>query len=119
VEGGGCGGGGCRRILRAHKALGDVAELELAGERTDRMDREADSLHAEISRLARANRESTALLGAMPNQHLRSSGKTAPLPLQVRRFEQELDAVSFHSNYLDGKSNRNDKIGSLKCDHLV
>ena len=94
------------------------AELELAGELTDRIDREADGLRAEISRLARANRKSAVLLGAMPSQHLCSSGKTAPLPLQVRRFEQDLDAVSFHSNYLDGKlSNRNDKIGSLKRDN--
>ena len=76
------------------------AELELAGELTDRIDREADGLRAEISRLARANRKSAVLLGAMPSQHLCSSGKTAPLLLQVQRFEQDLDAVSFHSNYL-------------------
>ena len=96
------------------------AELELAGERTDRMDREADGLRAEISRLARTNGESAALLSAMPSQHSCSSGKTAPLRLQVRRFEQELDAVSSHSNYLDGKlSNRNNEIASLKRNHLV
>ena len=36
------------------------------------------------------------------------------------RFEQELDAVSSHSNYLDGKlSNRNNEIASLKRNHLV
>ena len=34
-------------------------ELKLAGERADRMDREADGLHAEISRLTRTNEEST------------------------------------------------------------
>jgi nucleoprotein TPR len=94
------------------------AELELAGERADRMDREADGLRAEITRLARTNEESAALLGAMANQHSRSSGEAAPLRLQVRRLEQELDAVSSHSNYLDGElSNRNDEIASLKRDH--
>jgi len=82
------------------------------------MDREANGLLPEISRLARTKRESAALLGVMANQHSCSSSKTAPLRLQVRRLEQELDAVSSQSNYLDGElSNRNNEIASLKRNH--
>ena len=69
-------------------------ELKLAGKHANRMDREADGLLPKISRLARTNRESAALLGAVANQHSCSSGETVPLRLQVRRLEQELDAAS-------------------------
>ena len=114
VEGGGGGGGGRHHILRAREALGDVGRARARRQ----MDREANGLLPEISRLARTKRESAALLGVMANQHSCSSSKTAPLRLQVRRLEQELDAVSSQSNYLDGElSNRNNEIASLKRNH--
>ncbi|KAL3809139.1 hypothetical protein ACHAXA_007242 [Cyclostephanos tholiformis] len=97
---------------------GTRAELARALERADRIDREADGLRAEISRLARSNEESNALLSAMANQHSQSSGELMPLKLQVQRLEQELDAVTSHSNYLDGQLlNRNDVITSLRHEH--
>ena len=41
-----------------------------------------------------------------------------PLKLLVRRLEQELDAVTSHTNYLDGElSNRNETIASLKREY--
>ncbi len=96
------------------------AELTRAGERADRLDREADGLRAEISRLTRSNEEYGVLLSSMTSQHSISSSEAMPLKLQVRRLEQELDALTSHSNYLDGElSNRNDAIASLKREYSI
>ena len=57
------------------------AELELAGKHTDRMDREADGLRAEISRLARSNGESAVNDRTSRNVE-RSQGRTRDAELE-------------------------------------
>ena len=83
-----------------------------ASERADRINREADGLRAEISRLDKSNEERNARLSAMTNQHSQSSSEAM---LQVRCLERELDDVASHSNYLDSElsTNRNEIIAAL------
>ena len=96
------------------------SELLCATERSDRLLREADHLRAEISRLSQSNAEHVSLLCSMTTQHSRSTSETMPLRLQIKRLEQELDAVTSHSNYLNGEITiKSDIITTLKREHSV
>ena len=96
------------------------SELLCATERSDRLLREADHLRAEISRLSQSNAEHVSLLSSMTTQHSRSTSETMPLRLQIQRLEQELDAVTSHSNYLNGEITiKSDIIATLKREHSV
>lgn len=93
-------------------------QLTCSNERIDRIEREGDNLRAEITRLTKSNEEYNTLLTSMTTQHSKSSSEALPLRLQVKRLEQELQAVTSHSNYLDGElSTKNEAIASLKQRH--
>eukprot|EP00579_Thalassiosira_antarctica_P013616 CAMPEP_0201939780 /NCGR_PEP_ID=MMETSP0903-20130614/43907_1 /ASSEMBLY_ACC=CAM_ASM_000552 /TAXON_ID=420261 /ORGANISM="Thalassiosira antarctica, Strain CCMP982" /LENGTH=2217 /DNA_ID=CAMNT_0048481399 /DNA_START=64 /DNA_END=6717 /DNA_ORIENTATION=- len=97
---------------------GTNRQLVCSQERTDRVEKEADGLRGEISRLTKSNEEYNALLSSMSTQHSKSSSEAIPLRLQVKRLEQELQAVTTHSNYLDGElASKNETITSLKQSH--
>jgi hypothetical protein len=76
VQGRSSGGEGGRQREQAPQHCAQ-AKLKLSGKLANRMDREANSLRAEIFRLDRTNKESAVLLSAIANQHSCSPGEAA------------------------------------------
>jgi len=109
-----------RGTMRSERNAREETERQLAcsQERTDRVEMEADGLRAEIARLTKSNEEYNALLNSVSTQHSKSSSEAVPLRLQVKRLDQELAAVTAHSDYLDGElASRSEAVGVLRQSH--
>lgn len=92
--------------------------LEHTNETIDRAFKEADTLRSEISRLTHSNQEMNTHLSSMSIQHSVSASEAIPLRLQVKRLEQELHAITVHSNYLEGEvSNKNEVLALSEGNH--
>lgn len=111
---------GARGEVAAERSRHDEARRELAcgSERADRIERESDGLRAEVARLNKSNAEYGALLSSMTTEHSKSSSEALPLRLQAKRLEQELQAVTAHSNYLDGEvSAKSEALSKMRVSH--
>jgi len=94
--------------------------LKSTEEKVDRLEVESDGLRKEISRLAKSNERYSTLLTQTQTENSLSTSSVIPLKLELTRLQQELDALTAHTNYIEGElASKNDNISNLRSNHSM